>query len=206
MWPPASAPRARPARGQADLLEVATRRAARGPLNTVAVGDDIAWSPDSRYIAVSEDLLDEEGPVAAVYDTRLRGGYQWSKPARSGIAWSPDGRIVAWRDHATVTSLAFSPDGSLLASGGDDGSVVLRDVATGTRYGAPLVASPHERVFVTFDDSGQLVVATADGGLWRWDVRRQTLLRRACAIAGRNLTHAEWNDLQTGQPYIRACP
>jgi WD40 repeat protein len=101
--------------------------------------------------------------------------------------------------------VAFSPDGSLLASGGDDGTVVLRDVATGTRYGPPLVASPNEPVFVTFDASGRLIVASADGGLWRWGVSLHALLNRACAIAGRNLTRAEWDALQTGQSYIQAC-
>jgi WD40 repeat protein len=216
-------------RTQAHFLDVTTRRAARPPMTTVWQGSDITWSPNSHYIAVTENLPDGQGAVAAVYDMRLHEEARvWGAPASSAVAWSPDGRAVAivgeagsglelrrasdggrirggWRDHAHTSSLAFNPDGSLLASGGDDGTVVLRDVATGARYGPPLVASSNKPVFVTFDPTGRLVVASSDGGLWRWDVTLHALLDRACAIAGRNLTRAEWDELQTGQPYIRAC-
>ena len=168
-------------RTEAHFLDVAARRQAREPLITVWRGVDIAWSPDSRYIAVTDDLSQEEGAVATVYDTRVRtDAARWRTPARSALAWSPDGRIVAvvgegdtgiqllsasdgtlirggWRDYARTTSLAFSPDGSLLASGGDDGTVVLRDFATGTQYGPPLTASPTSRCWSP---------STAPGGWW----------------------------------------
>ncbi len=73
-----------------------------------------------------------------------------------------------WRDHTETATLAFSPDGSILASSGHDGTVVLRDVASGDRIGPPLATSPQqESATVTFDAEGHLIVASetaASGG------------------------------------------
>jgi hypothetical protein len=56
-----------------------------------------------------------------------------------------------------------------------------------------------------FRRAGNLIVSTAGGGLWRWNVSLPAMLHRACGIAGRNLTFQEWADLHTGRPYILAC-
>ena len=146
-----------------------------------------------------------------------------------GVAWSPDGTTIAaggdantgiqllrasdgtpigggWKDHALIHTVAYSPDGSTIASTGFDGTVVLRDVATGVQLGPALAASyTQQAAYVTFDAAGHLIVATQDGGLWRWDIELAYLLHQACAIAGRNLTTQEWADLHTGRPYLAAC-
>jgi hypothetical protein len=42
--------------------------------------------------------------------------------------------------------------------------------------------------------------------LRRWAVDRATWADRACALAGRNLTHAEWSRFVAGEPYRVTCP
>ena len=40
---------------------------------------------------------------------------------------------------------------------------------------------------------------------YRWDIRPSSWIRRACAIAGRNLTRSEWSDALPGREYAPAC-
>ena len=112
----------------------------------------------------------------------------------------------AWIDPTVSSSYAYSPDWSMFAAGSDDGTVALRNVATGEQLGPPLVAASNQPVSVLFGDARNLIVSTEDGGLWRWNVSLPALVNRACAIAGRNLTTQEWADLHTNRPYIKACP
>jgi hypothetical protein len=39
-----------------------------------------------------------------------------------------------------------------------------------------------------------------------WDVDIGHWVATACRIAGRNLTHAEWNQYLPGRPYQETCP
>ena len=39
-----------------------------------------------------------------------------------------------------------------------------------------------------------------------WDVDLQSWLKRACAIANRNLTREEWGRYMGDQPYRKTCP
>ena len=145
----------------------------------------MAWSPDGTTIAAGGDGATGVLLLRASDGARVGGG---------------------WTDHAETFTVAYSPEGSTIASTGVDGTVVLRDVATGDRIGPPLVASYNQRPsLASFDAAGHLIVATLDGGLWRWNIDLAYLLHQACAIAGRNLTTQEWADLHTGRPYLAAC-
>ena len=121
---------------------------------------------------------------------------------------SSDGakNVGGWDDPTVSSSFAYSPDWSMIAAGRADGTVVLRNVATGQQVGPPLVAASNQPASVLFDGAGNPIVSTEDGGLWRWNVSLPGMLDRACAIAGRNLTNQEWADLHTNHPYIKACP
>src|SRR6202030_4137330 len=64
-----------------------------------------------------------------------------------------------------VNGVAFSPDGKLLATADGDGTVGLRDPATGQAAGAPLPAETGPESYVNevaFSPDGKLL-ASADG-------------------------------------------
>jgi hypothetical protein len=50
-----------------------------------------------------------------------------------------------------------------------------------------------------------LLVLDEFGDGYVWDLRTSAWLRHACAVAGRNLTRAEWRDALGDEPYAPAC-
>jgi hypothetical protein len=70
-----------------------------------------------------------------LWDVRSRRRLGQPLVGPASLAFSPDGRMLASGDH-----VAFSPDGRILASAGDDGAV-LWDVRSHRRLSVPLVGS-----------------------------------------------------------------
>lgn len=93
-----------------------------------------------------------------------------------------------------VEHLAFSHDGAVMASGGRDGSVVLWDLATQRSLGRmalpPAVGAQVTSCFVGVD--GRLAVSYTDSGPVLLETNIQALESRACRLANRNLSVAEW--------------
>ena len=60
---------------------------------------------------------------------------------------------------------------------------------------------------LTFSDDGRtLYSASADGTLRAWAVTPDAWRDEVCAVAGRNLTQAEWARYLPDVPYEKTCP
>jgi WD40 repeat protein len=113
--------------------------------------------------------------------------------------------------------VAFSPDGTLLATAGDDGTVLLWNPATSRRVGAPLHASARYRApAVAFSHDGTLLATAGLHGtvlLWNLATHRQNVAKMTdlvpylCASAGQPLTRSEWaRYVPQGLAYQTVCP
>ena len=115
---------------------------------------------------------------------------EWVGPA-SGARWGAD------RD--------FAPDGSQVASV-VEGRVSLWDGRTGAYQASlPIDASGPVSIAYLADGSG-VVIAAADGRTWTADTRVGSWTRRACALAGRNLSRTEWRQFFPSRPFRATCP
>jgi hypothetical protein len=65
---------------------------------------------------------------------------------------------------------------------------------------------PNRSVVPQFTPGGDYLFAIYNAGrAYRWDVRPSSWARHACAVAGRQLTRAEWEDALPERDYDPAC-
>ena len=137
------------------LVDVATRKEiAKFP------GTRVAFSRDGTLLASNVDLADDESRPIALWDVRTRK------------------RLAILEGHTSwVNAFAFSPDGTLLASGSgsiegeDDVTVRLWDVASGEEIATVEVPVGHGVWSVAFSPDGNtLAWGAALGGVTLWDV------------------------------------
>jgi WD40 repeat protein len=107
-----------------------------------------------------------------------------------------------------VRSVAFSPDGSLLAAGDWAGAVNIWDVATQQRLGPPLKWGAQGVESLAWSPDGRTLAAGGyQSGITLWNVSVDDWLSRVCAAAGRPLSQTEWQQaVGDSAPYDPVCP
>jgi WD40 repeat protein/DNA-binding SARP family transcriptional activator len=131
-----------------------------------------------------------------------QAGRAWLFDART---WTPRGKPLVGHTDALLT-VSLSPDDQMLATTSLDGTTRLWDVPSGRAIGTALPGVPNHRVSGAFVDGGRGFVTAYDNGRgYLWDVRAESWARRACDVAGRTLTHHEWQDVLPERDYAPAC-
>ena len=207
------------------LLDAATARPRGAPLGTGAT-TAVAFSPDGERLSLATF-----GGAVEVWDVAQRRRLfhrALSEFPLFDVDYSPDGRLLATggdegflhlldartgrpavaavRAHdGFVIRTGFSPDGHMVFSAGSDSAVSLWDVRTLRQIGAPLPVG-QGWVFPAFSPDGSALVAVSDiGGAVAWSVDPAEWKARACALAGRSLSRAEWAAFLPERAFSPAC-
>ena len=104
-----------------------------------------------------------------------------------------------------LQAVAASPDGSRIAAVSRDGGLRLWDRSSGQAIGPPLPGHSGSSTAITWLGEDHLLTASPLDGVIAWDTNPADGAARACELAGRDLTRAEWTRYLTDQPYRRTC-
>ena len=137
---------------------------------------------DSGQLASHSEILGDTDPTISKLESIAAWRISPTSDARYAMlaAAARPGIATLTGDTDAVNSVAFSPDGKTLASGSDDGTVRLWDVATRQQIGKPFTGSHGDLtgpvISVAFSPDGKtLATGSSDGTVRLWDVatRRQ---------------------------------
>jgi WD40 repeat protein len=199
-----------------------------GPISPTAGHAPATFSADG-------DLLATNGGHGIVRVWDISAGRPVGVPLPSyhiltGLALSPDGKTLAaagsgvqlWQTatgqrigaalpaagRGRYRAVAFSPDGTMLATLGADGTARIWNVTTQQQDGAPMTAGLQPVYAAAFSPGGgTLATAGGDGSARTWDVAFPAdLLQAACNIADVPFTPQQWADYAGSQPFQQVCP
>ena len=158
--------------GEVKLWDIASQQEIYAFRHTSAVWS-LAFSPDGKILAAGDsnktvyEMVDGKdmkfGGIAVAKDFSMR---LTSEPSEGTIIlWdmATKQRIQTFKHASAVWSLAFSPDGKILASGNDDGTITLMETATGEEE---LVPKLHSAAVwnLAFSSDGKMVISGSRDG------------------------------------------
>lgn len=100
-----------------------------------------------------------------------------ARSALLSIAGHPTYQARLGGHDGEVKAVVFPPDGHTVISGGQDRTIVLWDLALGTRLAVLRGQTSAVRALALSSDGRLLASAGRDGAILMWDLRRRTLLR-----------------------------
>ncbi len=186
-------------------------------------------SPDGQHVAVAResqvvildvvDLHEVAAWPAGDYEHVLAmkwldGGRALAYGGRLGKLATrsfPDGTLIGEPRLAFpgfLLDITASPDGALLALMGSDGEVLLWDTAAQQPIGQPLVPARDSsgRGWVRFTPDGAALEVLYDSRrAYRYQIDTDALLTRACVLAAREPTPAEWASMHGDTPQQPTC-
>jgi WD40 repeat protein len=105
-----------------------------------------------------------------------------------------------------VYAVAFSPDGTLVATGSEDKSARVFEARTGREVARLALGEPVRRVdLVSGGRSLRAVSGEVDLRITKDLIRVSDLIAEACSKLDRNLTREEWAIYLGGLPYRESC-
>jgi WD40 repeat protein len=194
----------------------------------MTASDVLAFSPDGRLLAAT--LL--TGGVRVFDPTTGRVLRTLADPGNDtvSLAFAPTGDVLAagtlagtvelWNpvtakriaqpllaDSAAIADIAFDRSGQRFATTGlQDATVKIWFTSSLEQEGPRLAADPDATAATAFQPGGQdLLVVDDHGGAFAWPMSLTSWEQRACSLAGRNLTRAEWAQFVAGPPYATVC-
>jgi WD40 repeat protein/DNA-binding SARP family transcriptional activator len=189
----------------------------RPPVPILDDAGRVEWSPDGRTLSLAAWTGDHLQLRDAATQARTRDlaigdqSLAWSPDGHTIVVAGPDGtvrlldpatavvRATSQQHSGGIETIAYSPDGTWIASAGDDGTTVLTETTTGQTIGTPIPARLGQSSAALFGPNDTLDIQAGDGSLTAWPLAEPRWEARACQLAGRDLTPAEWNALDTGQ-------
>ena len=104
--------------------------------------------------------------------------------------------------------MAFDQSGGRFVTTGDDDGMIQLWFTAGLQQEGPRLPSDADSTAAAAFEPGDdgLVVVDDRGGAFTWPTSPAAWEQRACSVAGRSLTRAEWAELVGGPRYTTVCP